>query len=342
MVKIAIAGGTGQVAREIIDTLVASGKHEITIFSRGDNMPIGLPSRTKWQTVNYRDKNILVQGLHGIHTVLSFVQLLSNPNQESQRNLIDAAILAGVKRFVPSEYGRSKGTTAMGWWDGKQKIREYLEEVNRKEIVLEYTLFQPGLFLDYLAYPYKTAKHVEPLQIGFNFERHRAMVVEGHDDAVITLTTVADLAAIVARAVEYEGVWPRIGGIRGNRLTFSQIIEIGERVRGSFTPFRPFGFQPTETVHYYTARTGLQFDVRKANVQDLGAGELKSSWDLEAVHKAVSQDQAAAFQKTVSIGFLLSGAKGAWDSSDEMNQIFPNYNFTSAEEFLRNVWEGKP
>ncbi|KAK8067242.1 hypothetical protein PG997_013989 [Apiospora hydei] len=327
MVKIAIAGGTGhqEVAREIIDALVASGKHEITIFSRGSNAPTGLPSATKWQTVDYQDKNSLVQGLQGVHTLLSFVQLLSDPNQESQRNLIDAVVLAGVKRFAPSEYG-SKGTTDMGWWDGKQKIRQYLEEVNRTEKVidqqtlqvLEYTLFQPGLFLDYLAFPHKTANHVEPLQIGFNFERLRAMVVEGHEDAVITLTTAADLAAIVARAVEYEGTWPTTSGIRGNRLTFSQIIEIGERVRG-----RPF-------------------EVGKVKLEDLEAGELKSSWDLEAVHKAVSPDEASAFQKTVSIGFLLSSAKCAWDSSGEMNQTFPDYKFTSAEEFLTRIWERKP
>lgn len=69
-------------------------------------MPIGLPSGTKWQTVDYHDRDSLAKALQGIHTVLSFVQLLSDPNQESQRNLIDAAILAGVKIFAPSEYGR--------------------------------------------------------------------------------------------------------------------------------------------------------------------------------------------------------------------------------------------
>lgn len=115
--------------------------------------------------------------------------------------------------------------------------------------VLEYILFQPGLFLDYLAFPYKIAKQVEPLQIGFNLERHRAMLVEGHADAVMTLTTPADLAAIVVRAVEYEGTWPVTGGIRGNRLTFLQIVEIGERVRGAFTPVPPFWVLLVKAVH---------------------------------------------------------------------------------------------
>lgn len=60
----------------------------------------------KWQTVDYHDKGALIEALRGTHTVLSFVQLLSDPDQKAQKNLIDAAISAGVKRFAPSEYGR--------------------------------------------------------------------------------------------------------------------------------------------------------------------------------------------------------------------------------------------
>lgn len=101
--------------------------------------------------------------------------------------------------------------------------------------MLEYTLFQPGLFLDYLAYPHKTSKHIDPLQSVFDFEHRRAIAVEGHEDAIMTLTTAADLATVVARAVEYEGKWPVRGGIRGNRVTFSEILEIGHRVRGANT-----------------------------------------------------------------------------------------------------------
>jgi hypothetical protein len=37
---------------------------------------------------------------------LSFIQLLADPENMAQKNLIDAAIVAGVKRFAPSEWGR--------------------------------------------------------------------------------------------------------------------------------------------------------------------------------------------------------------------------------------------
>lgn len=48
----------------------------------------------------------------------------------------------------------------------------------------------------------------------------------------MTFTTVQDLAAVVAQAVEFDGEWPMVGGIRGNRLAVSKILEIGQRVRG--------------------------------------------------------------------------------------------------------------
>ncbi|KAI2462732.1 NAD(P)-binding protein [Annulohypoxylon bovei var. microspora] len=291
MVKIVVAGGSGQVSREIVDVLVASKKHQITILTRNEALATApVVPDAHWQCVDYNDKKGLVEVLRGAHTLLSFVQTLSDPEQKSQKNLIDAAIEAGVKRFAPSEYG-SKGTVDMAWLKPKEKVREYLEEVNRKGKVLEYTLFQPGILLDYLAYPYKTSKHVDPLQTIFDFEHRRAIVVDGHEDAILTLTSVADLAAVVALAVDYEGTWPETSGIRGNRVTFSQILEVGQRIRG-----RPFA-------------------VDKVKVEDLENGNLKTTWNLTAVHQSVPENQVSTFLTAISIGILLSSSKGAWDIS---------------------------
>ncbi|KAL8822621.1 MAG: hypothetical protein Q9191_006644 [Dirinaria sp. TL-2023a] len=333
MVKIAIAGGSGQVAREVIDALLATRKHEITVLSRKEaSIKDALP-RVHWRVVDYNNQPDLVEALRGIHTLLSFLQLLSDPESKSQKNLIDAAIAAGVKRFAPSEYG-SAGIMNMPWWTGKESTRQYLRKVNENRKVrghcntrtlklkcvqvLEYIFFQPGLFLDYLAFPYKTAKHIEPLQSIFDYQSCRAIVVDSHENAIVTLTTAADVAAVVARAVGYEGVWPEIGGINGNKVTFSRIIEIGEKIRG-----RPF-------------------TIEKVRSEDLEAGTLNTSWGLEKRHRAVSEEQQDDILKTVSIGMLLSSAKGAWNVSDEINQLFPDYEFDDIEDFLARVWNGKP
>ncbi|PGH11857.1 hypothetical protein AJ79_04654 [Helicocarpus griseus UAMH5409] len=315
MVKVAIAGGSGQVAKEVIDALIAANKHDITVLSR-NFPPTGVVPRVHWRKVNYNDKWDLVGALRGIHTLLSFIQLLSDPEQQAQKNLIDAAIDAEVRRFAPSEYG-SAGTIHMPWWSGKQIIREYLRKVNEDKRVSKYTLFQPGLFLDYLASPYKTAKHVEPLDTVFDFQNCRTTLVDGHENAIMTMTSVADLAAVVARAVEHEGQRPEIGGVRGNRVTFSQIVQIGEKIRG-----RPF-------------------IIEKVKIEDLEGGVLNTSWTLRKRHKAVPEEQSATLVKVVSIGILLSSLKGAWDVTDDLNQLFSDYVFDKIEDFLTRVWSGK-
>ena len=65
----------------------------------------------------------------------------------------------------------------------------------------------------------------------FNFQQRRAVVINGHDP-IFTFTSAQDIAAIVAKAIDYEGEWPTIGGISGNKVFISQIIKIGEEVRG--------------------------------------------------------------------------------------------------------------
>lgn len=65
-----------------------------------------------------------------------------------------------------------------------------------------------------------------------DFQNRRAIVVDDYD-AIMTYTTVQDLAAVIARAVDLDGEWPVIGGISGNRVSISQILRIGEKIRGA-------------------------------------------------------------------------------------------------------------
>ncbi|EHK48561.1 uncharacterized protein TrAtP1_009674 [Trichoderma atroviride] len=317
MVKVTIAGGSGPVAREIIDALVATGKHNITILSRRDASNDDAIPGTTWYTVDYSNQSALVEALKGTHTLLSFVQIMHESGQQSQKQLIDAAVAAGVKRFAPSEYG-SSGTAHMSWYAGKEIAREYLKKINANGKVLEYTLFQTGLFLDYLASPYQTAKHVAPLDIIFNYEKCKAIVIDGHEDVTITLTTAADASAVIAKAIGSDKEWPEISGIQGNRATLSQVIKLGEKIRG-----RPF-------------------TVEKVGIENLKAGDISMPWRFERSHSAIKEEEVQEMAKVVVIGFLLSSLEGGWDVSGELNQRFPDYEFTKMEDFLSQVWNGKP
>jgi hypothetical protein len=54
---------------------------------------------------NYEDVDQLTEVLRGVETVLSFVaDMQLEAGVRAQKNLIDAAVRAGVRRFAPSEW----------------------------------------------------------------------------------------------------------------------------------------------------------------------------------------------------------------------------------------------
>ena len=87
--------------------------------------------------------------------------------------------------------------------------------------------------MNYLGHPHKTAKHITTIPLQVNVEKRHALVVEGSLDQHVTFTSVQDIGGVVARAVEYEGDWPAIGGMRGSRVTIRKLLKTAEDVRGN-------------------------------------------------------------------------------------------------------------
>ncbi|KAF7591407.1 hypothetical protein BBP40_001568 [Aspergillus hancockii] len=314
MVKIAIAGGSSNVAQEIIDALIEAQRHDIMALFRKDVPSEETTKGIARVKVDYEDLKQLTQTLQGVHTVLSFVSTQDDPASTAQKNLIDAAVRAGVKRFAPSEWG-SSGLENLSWYAYKAETRRYLEELNKDTKVLEYTLFQPGLFVNYLTHPYTSSRHLHSFEIPIDLANRRAIVVDGGDDSHITLTTVQDLANVVARAVDFEGEWPVVGGIRGTDVSIGQLIALGEKLRG----------EPP-------------FAVEKLKVRDLETGTWKTSWIPKVDHPSIPAEQVATSSRFMVAGILLAISAKAFAVSDEWNRLLPDYKFTGAEEFLTEAW----
>lgn len=320
MVKIAVAGGTGSVASEVIEGLLARNKHQLVILTRSDK-PSNVITHpdVSYVKVDYGDRASLVKALRGVHTVLSFIVVHLDPESASQKSLIDAAIEAGVKRFAPSEWGSNK-VKEIPFYAEKETVREYLRQLNQEKKVIEHCLFQCGLFLNYLAFPYKTAKHFDPLPLQWDFQNCRGIVLEGreHLDG-LTLTKVQDLANVVAEAVDFEGEWPTVGGIRGNQVTIEQILALGEKIRGK------------------------KFALESVRLEDVEAGTFETSWVPELNHPSIPKEMVPIFSKNTLKDGLIGLSKGVYTlPSDEWNQLLLSYKFTSIEEFLTEVWAGKP
>ncbi|KAK3995116.1 hypothetical protein QBC44DRAFT_366995 [Cladorrhinum sp. PSN332] len=324
MVNIAIAGGTGELAREVIDALLSSStKHTILILSRSSSTSTTNPHNLPFRQVDYSDLPALARVLadSDIHTVLSFIQLLHDPDNTSQKTLIKACIQAGVTRFAPSEYGGIPSPTSLlPGWQQKHALSSYLSSLRRNTPTLEYTLFRPSLLTNYLS-PNPTSKHLTPLQTPFiSIPARRAVTIQDHDPYIV-FTTAHDLARAVAFAVSYhQAPWPKVGGIRGQRLRLSELIGVAERV------------------------TGQKFQIETVKLKDLQAGKWTASWRLEVSHPSASQGDPEAVEqmlKQVMIGILLGSVEGCWDVSDEWNKIIERqdkgFNFTGVEEFLKGT-----
>lgn len=210
------------------------------------------------------------------------------------------------------------GLEHLSWYAYKAETRRYLKELNKDKKVLEYTLFQPGLFLNYLTGPYKSSKHVHVMESPFDFHKRRALVLDGGDENRITLTTVQDLANVVARAIDFEGEWPVVSGIRGADMSIGQLIALGEKIRGA------------------------PFEIEKLKADELESGAWKSSWVPKLDHPSIPPEQVAMFSRIIVAGILLAASAKAYSCSDEWNRLLPDYKFTQPEEFLSEAWRGKP
>ena len=141
----------------------------------------------------------------------------------------------------------------MGIYGYKDEVRRYLAEVNENDKVcfpmlgifffflikcwLNYTavgiLPFPARVFYYFGYPYSTAKHFSTSATYVDFENRRALLVDD-GDYKISLTTVQDMAGIVAEALDYPGQWPTIGGFSGSEITLAELIQLGEEIRGMY------------------------------------------------------------------------------------------------------------
>nr|RBQ83600.1 hypothetical protein FVER53263_13271 [Fusarium verticillioides] len=267
--RVAVVGGSGSIGREVVDEILARGSYEVVILSRGSEVA-DLPKGVTWRQVDYNDKSALVDAMQGIDTVLSFLAMFDqNEAFELHKKLIDAAIEAGVRRVAPSEWA-SASNSGIAHYQYKDEVRKYLEEVNSDQQKIEYCLFQPGVFTDYCGYPHATTKHFNTSCRFADFQNRRAIIPDG-DDAPITLTTVRDMSRLVAHALEYDGVWPTRGGMQGTAFTVSELIALGEKLRGT----KDAGHDNL----YISAKTAQgPFKVEKLSDEDLKTRNVTTSW----------------------------------------------------------------
>ncbi|KAH8654236.1 hypothetical protein BGZ61DRAFT_373790 [Ilyonectria robusta] len=205
---LAVAGGTGDVGRTIVDQLIISGKHKVVVLCRKVSAAPN-PDGPECLAVNYDEIEETAKALqsYSVDTIISAVNA-DGPGHQAQLNLIAAAEKSStVKRFIPSEYAG------------------YALEKSG----LKYTRFAIGVFMDYFGQPY-IPSHLRPFKWALDIESRRA-AIPGTGNEVLSMTYSKDVARFVDRLVD-EDEWPEVSIVSGSDTTLNEMVAIAERVTG--------------------------------------------------------------------------------------------------------------
>ncbi|KAL9616941.1 MAG: hypothetical protein Q9160_008211 [Pyrenula sp. 1 TL-2023] len=321
------------VAPHILDALIDRNRHKIIILSRKvskgasiaqsvlssspivskpQSAPLA-PGITQYRCVDYCNLQQLTGALTTVDVVLSFILPFADKGNTAQKTLIDACIQAGVRRFAPSEWAVAS-SSSNPYYQMRDDVRKYLEEVNSPTQRLEYTCFQPGLFLDYFTYPMQSAKHLKITQHYIDFYTRQAILV-GNGDQPVTFTLIDDLAEVVAEAVDYQGTWPAAGGVAGWQTTSAELARLGAQLRGE-----------------------EKFTIHRVSKRDLDSGKFLSEWCPILAHPSIPEEQLEPMSRSINLEAMKGVANGEWVVGEEWNKLLPHYQFADPAQFLAKWW----
>jgi uncharacterized protein YbjT (DUF2867 family) len=228
---ILVAGGTGDLGGRIIKALLIRGAdvRAIVRSSTDDAKVQKLEQQgVKVIRVNMSDVSELTQACKGASCVISALQGLHEVIVEMQSLLLDAAIAAGVPRFIPSDYCCDFTKLSVGDNRNFDLRREFHERLNKASIAA--TSIFNGAFADLLTG-----------QMPFIFFKLKRVLYWGNADQRMDFTTKNDTAAFTASAA-LDPSTPRILRIAGDQLSARELTAVVSEVTGKkFRLFRAGG-----------------------------------------------------------------------------------------------------
>jgi hypothetical protein len=180
--------------------------------------PSKLPAGVPILKVDYDSVASLTAAFQGVDVVVSGVGALAIP---AQINIINGAVAAGVKRYLPSEYGHDTtdpAVQALPAYKAKADVYAYLKKVSLNSN-LTYTLVATGPFLDY-------ALKI-PFLIGASKE-HKAEIYDDGDKRFSTTSRSTIGKAVVGVIHHLEQTKNRVVYIQDTAITQNELLRIAQ------------------------------------------------------------------------------------------------------------------
>ncbi|CAE7025188.1 hypothetical protein CFE70_003572 [Pyrenophora teres f. teres 0-1] len=189
--NVIIIGAGGNLGPSILDAFLKESSFNTTVLSRQSSTST-FPSGVKVIKADYNSTDSLKDAFKGQDAVVS---LVGGMGLGDQNKLIDAAIAAGVKRFIPSEYGSdtldARTCAIVPVFEAKLAAVNYLKS---KEKEISWTSIVTGPFLDW---GLKTGF------LGFDAASKTATLYD-NGEATVSNTTLHKIAVATVKVLEKE------------------------------------------------------------------------------------------------------------------------------------------
>ncbi|KAL4881788.1 hypothetical protein BJY04DRAFT_54048 [Aspergillus karnatakaensis] len=212
--KVALLG-KGTLGTLVLDELLKAN-YTVTIFTRSSTTSV--PAGVSVKKVDYTSIENLTSALAGHDVVVSTLGPAAIP---SQKPIIDAAIAAGVTRFIPADYGAmtsdpSGEAQKLVVHAAAAEIQTYLRE---KQGEIEHTIFAVGGFLEMLF----------SMPLAVDWEARKVTLYDGgeHGFSVSRISTVA--RAVVAALGNGIETMNRVVRVHDAVLTQKKVYEMARK-----------------------------------------------------------------------------------------------------------------
>ncbi|MEH2320381.1 NmrA family NAD(P)-binding protein [Nostoc sp.] len=228
---ILVAGGTGNLGGRIVKALIKRGA-EVRVLSRNEIDSVKIKKLTELGAeviaVDMSDVEELKLACQGVSCVVSALAGLQDVIVDSQTLLLDAAIAAGVPRFIPSDFSSDFTKMPEGEnrnFDLRKEFHKYLDKSP-----IAATSILNGAFADILSYN-------TPL---YNPNDHSVAYWGDNPDWKVDFSTMDNTADYTAAAA-LDSATPTILRIASFQISPNELIAIGEEVKKTNFKLVPMG-----------------------------------------------------------------------------------------------------
>lgn len=227
LTNIALIGANGNLGPSVLNALrsATDPKLNITVISRKS-------SRSTYQddvTIKYissdQTDDELVDVLKGQDALIT---TFGGTNSRLQIKLADACVEAGVKRFIPADFGSCDSSSElalklMPLYREKQKVRKYLQNL-AKQGNLTWTSLVTGHFFDY---------GLKEGLLLLDIKKRKATMIDGGEIMWSTSTLARVGEAVVEVLRNEEETRNKMLYVQSLCVSQKQLLEVCEKVQGS-------------------------------------------------------------------------------------------------------------